>query len=287
MTRNKNIKFAAFILSHGRADNVSTYDSLRRFGYTGPIHIVIDNEDAQEDQYRKNFGDQIVQFDKLAVSKRIDSGDNFDNRKAILYARNEVFNIAKNLGYTHFMQLDDDYSSYYYKCSPDLEYVSKQVKSLDRIFEILIDFQIKTGCESIAMAQGGDFIGGAGNRYATQIQLYRKCMNTWLCATDKPFPFMGKMNEDMTTSIRLGHLGGLFFTMPFISTIVKGTQTLEGGMSGLYSQSGTYVKTFYSILYCPSFVKVSMMGPSHRRLHHKVKWENAVPRILNQSWRKK
>ena len=36
--------FAVFILTHGRADNVKTYKTLKRFGYTGKIYIIIDNE---------------------------------------------------------------------------------------------------------------------------------------------------------------------------------------------------------------------------------------------------
>ena len=35
--------FAVFILTHGRADNVKTHDSLKRCGYTGKIYILIDN----------------------------------------------------------------------------------------------------------------------------------------------------------------------------------------------------------------------------------------------------
>ena len=43
--------FAVFILSHGRADRVITYDVLRKQGYTGKIYIIIDNLDNQRDEY--------------------------------------------------------------------------------------------------------------------------------------------------------------------------------------------------------------------------------------------
>ena len=33
--------FAAFILTHGRADNVITYNTLRKQGYTGKIILLI------------------------------------------------------------------------------------------------------------------------------------------------------------------------------------------------------------------------------------------------------
>jgi len=36
-------KFAVFILSNGRPDNVITYRSLRSHGYTGKIYIIVDD----------------------------------------------------------------------------------------------------------------------------------------------------------------------------------------------------------------------------------------------------
>ena len=101
--------FCAFILTHGRPDNVITYNTLLRHGYTGPIYIVIDNEDKTANRYYEVFGDKVVMFDKLSIAKSIDEGDNFDGRRAIIYARNACFDIAKKLGYTYFIELDDDY----------------------------------------------------------------------------------------------------------------------------------------------------------------------------------
>lgn len=40
--------FAVFILSHGRAGNVKTYQTLINQGYTGNIYIVIDDEDDMQ-----------------------------------------------------------------------------------------------------------------------------------------------------------------------------------------------------------------------------------------------
>ena len=91
--------FCAFILSHGRSDNVKTYGLLRKLGYTGPIYIVVDNEDATIDKYVEKFGEYVVVFNKPFVSNTFDTCDNQDNRKAIVYARNACFDISKELGY--------------------------------------------------------------------------------------------------------------------------------------------------------------------------------------------
>lgn len=54
MKRNKD-NFAAFILTHGRPDNVITYQTLKKSGYTGKIYFIIDNEDKRGDEYRSTF----------------------------------------------------------------------------------------------------------------------------------------------------------------------------------------------------------------------------------------
>ena len=43
--------FAIFILSHGRADNVKTLDTIKTCGYTGKWYVIIDNEDKQAQKY--------------------------------------------------------------------------------------------------------------------------------------------------------------------------------------------------------------------------------------------
>ena len=52
MITKDHTKFAAFILTHGRPDNVLTYDSLKKAGYTGRIVLIIDNEDKNKEKYQ-------------------------------------------------------------------------------------------------------------------------------------------------------------------------------------------------------------------------------------------
>ena len=100
--------FAVFILTHGRADNVVTLKMLRQGGYTGRWYCIIDDEDDQADLYRRNFGkDRVIVFDKKAAYDRADTMDNFNNHLAIIYARNESYRIAKQLGLQYFLMMDD------------------------------------------------------------------------------------------------------------------------------------------------------------------------------------
>ena len=81
--------FAAFILTHGRPNDIYTYRSLQEAGYTGKIYFVIDNEDKTEDEYRRLFGSEnVIQFDKAAIGETFDIADTRTDRRAIVYARN-------------------------------------------------------------------------------------------------------------------------------------------------------------------------------------------------------
>lgn len=115
-------KFAAFILTHGRPDNCVTYDSIRQRGYTGRIVLIVDNIDKTKDEYIKKFGDEVYIFDKEAVAKTVDKGDNLPGLGTAMFARNVCWDVAKELGLTHFVQLDDDYTSFQFRFDHKLNY---------------------------------------------------------------------------------------------------------------------------------------------------------------------
>ena len=279
--------FAAFILSHGRANNVITYDTLRKTGYTGDIYIIIDNEDKTAKEYYDKFGDKVVMFDKKKIAKTFDEADNFDDRRAIVYARNACFDIAKDLDIKYFIQLDDDYTTFRFAANDKGEYITSNtsITQLDKIFEAMLNFYKSTNIHSIAMAQGGDFIGGENSRVFKE-KLARKCMNSFICSTDRPFQFVGRINEDVNNYTHKGSLGYLFFTIATVRLEQKQTQSNEGGMTDIYLDNGTYIKSFYSIIFQPSAVTISLMGNKNNRLHHRVNWNATTPVILDEKYKK-
>lgn len=111
-------------------------------------------------------------------------------------------------------------------------------------------------------------------------------MNTFFCDVEKPFSFVGRINEDVNTYTVLGSRGVLFFTYMDSMITQKQTQKQKSGMSDVYLDGGTYTKSFYSVVGMPSCVKISEMGETHRRIHHHVEWGNCVPMILNEKHRK-
>jgi len=285
----KTKDFAAFILTHGRSDRVHTYNSLKKAGYSGKIYIIIDNEDKTADDYYKRFGDQVIMFDKKATASTFDEGDNFEDRRTIVYARNACFKIAEELGIKYFIELDDDYTIFAYKYDNNDTFKQNGIKSIDKIFDILISYLKLIAAKSIAFIQNGDLIGGGDNSHLRNNDYpfkKRKAMNTFICMTERPFKFIGRINEDVNTYTRQGSIGDIFMTIPRISINQITTQNNSGGMTDVYLDSGTYIKSFYTVMYHPSGTRIKMMGETHRRLHHSIKWMNTVPIILDESYKK-
>lgn len=278
--------FVCFILSHGRPTNVITLKTLQRCGYTGKVIIVIDNEDATADEYYRLYGrDNVYMFDKLKKSKEFDTGDTFDNRKAIVYARNACFDIARELGYKYFLELDDDYTTFMHRWVDKKEFKSCETRNMDDVINAFVRFMENTKVKTIAFAQGGDFIGGAENK-RFQEGLLRKAMNSFFCSVENPFTFVGRVNEDVNTYVTLGQRGELLFIFTRFMLTQKQTQSNAGGMTDLYLDSGTYVKSFYTVMYAPSCAKIANMGDKHQRVHHRILWGACCPKIINERWRK-
>ena len=277
--------FVVFILSHGRANNLHTFKTLKKHGYTGKIIIVIDNEDKTSDDYYKNF-DNVEMFNKEKISKTFDEADNFGDRRAIVYARNACFEIAKEKGYEYFIQMDDDYTGFNYRIYNENNTKPKTIKNLDSVFLALLDFYKNTPFATISMAQGGDFIGGKNNRMAQRPTIYRKCMNSFICSTKRPFKFIGRINEDVNTYTHEQSKGLLMGTIPMVSLTQKTTQKNKGGMTDIYLDNGTYVKSFYTVIFSPSCCTIKPMGDTNKRLHHSINWENAVPKIIRETLKK-
>lgn len=281
-----NEDFAALILTHGRPDKVHTLRTLRRSGYTGPVFLVVDDEDKTLPEYIAQHGDMVVTFSKSDIAARFDEADNFGDRRSVFYARNAAFDIAKRLGFKRFIQLDDDYTAFSFRAGARQEYGTWNITCLDEVFALLLEYFESTPATSLCFCQGGDFIGGADNSYVRDVTFKRKAMNTFICSTDRPFRFVGRINEDVNTYVDAGRRGALFITLMGIQIVQINTQQSGGGMTELYLDAGTYLKSFYSVMFAPSCVSINEMGEVNKRIHHRVEWGNAVPVILREQHRK-
>ena len=280
--------FAVFILSNGRPNNIKTIKTLENANYKGKYYIIVDNEDKTIEQYRENFGDKVIVFNKQEISddKRFDKFDNNNNKRVIYFARNACFDIAKELGLKYFIQFDDDYTSFQFRYEEGEKLKHLNMNNIGEVFNLMIDFlNSSPKILTICFSQGGDFIGGKDSGVWKK-QLVRKSMNSFLCSTDRVFTFKGRINEDVNTYTWLGNQGELFFTIANLSLEQTPTQSNEGGMTDIYLDSGTYVKSFYSIICSPQAVKIALMGNRFMRMHHKVNWKYCSPKILDEKYKK-
>lgn len=279
-------KFAVLILSHGRANNVITINTLRRCGYTGKIYIIIDNEDDQAELYRKiEDVEDVIVFDKAEEMKRTDTADNFQDHRLVVYARNKCHDIAKQLGLDYFLELDDDYTDFRVRYDNDGELSAYKITKLDKIIDLYIKFLEVSGALTVTFSQGGDFIGGIHSS-VWQKQLSRKAMNCFFCKTDRPFKFSGSTNEDVNAYITYGNKGQLMFTIAAVCMDQLQTQSNPGGLTDIYLDNGTYVKSFYSVIHQPQCVKISTMGNKFKRIHHKINWGKCTPKIISDKYKK-
>lgn len=283
--------FAVFILTNRRAANVRTYRALRNCGYTGRIYLFVDDEDPQLGEYRRTYGKEVVVFKKQDAIDYTDSCDNFGKRNSVVFARNWNFVVAKQMGLKYFWQLDDDYSSFGWSLDNDKNYVSANAatRNLDPVIDACLEFLETSGAKSVAFAQGGDFIGGGEGGFLRRARngwMPRKVMNSFFFSVERPVKFLGRINEDVNLYVEDGRRGSLFVTIPRLRLWQHQTQTNEGGLTDIYLDLGTYVKSFYTIICAPSCVKIITMGTLHRRIHHMVQWGAAVPKIVSEKHRK-
>lgn len=278
--------FAAFILTHKRPNAVKTHAVFRRAGYTGPLYLVVDDEDPTLDEYRAKYGADVLTFSKAEIARRFDEGDNFNKRQSVFYARNACFDLARAVGVRWFIELDDDYIDCWLRFDAAGKYASKRILRMDEVLGATLDWFKTIPALTVAFSQGGDWIGGSESANGASIRLARKAMNTFICDVEKPIEFFGKINEDVNLYTAGSRRGLLCLTVVGVQVNQKTTQGQGGGMTELYLDTGTYVKTFYSVMYCPSAVKVSSMGESAHRIHHSVDWDACAPVILDEKWRK-
>lgn len=282
--------FAVFILTNGRPNNIITLTTLKRSGYKGRLYIICDNEDKTLEEYKRIYGDKVIVFNKQEYFNKADNADLTGDKRVILYARNACFDIARKLGIRYFMELDDDYKEFLFRFNHRGEFITRKagIKRMDNILAIMLKFyKTVPYCLTVAMCQAGDFIGGYENDIVKRRYLKRKAMNSFLCDTERPFNFMGRVNEDVNMYCTLGRQGKVILSVPQLYLVQTITQSQTGGMSEMYKDYGTYSKSFYTVMYCPSFVRIKMMGNKNMRLHHNIQWKYAVPKVLSEDVKKK
>ncbi len=282
--------FAVFIPTYKRSANVKTLDILRNYGYTGAIYLVVGDDDPELEDY-KSIDDiaGVKVFSKSEIASKVDTYDLYSSseKPSVIYARVAIVDMVSELGLDYFCVLDDDYNAFRFMFNSSMSFQHTHIMDLDRAFTSLLEFMSTANADCVAMAQGGDFIGGSNSYYGSGHMLLRKVMNSFFCRADRPLIFQGRMNDDVNTYCLNGSRGLRLFTFNGFALNQGATQQNSGGLTQMYLEAGTYTKSFYTVMACPSFVKVSVIGVSSKRLHHRISWNNAVPKIVSEDLKKR
>lgn len=265
--------FVVFIITHKRPDNQITYKTLKRGKYTGKIIFVLDDGDDTIDAYCEKYGKENIQvFHKY---EDFDIGDNLTDHKGVpVYARNICFKIAREKGYKYFVQLDDDYPKIDYRYVKDGKLKAKPVSDFDKLFEAMCKFMEPEAISCVAFAVAGDYIGGANGRYRDG--LYRNARNSFFCRTDRPFEFLGRINEDVTTPAVNNMLGRLFFTFMGVQVTLYDHEKNKGGSTEQYREVNLYWNYFYPVLY------IIILSDSKEQLHM---WKAEIQKFVETTLR--
>jgi hypothetical protein len=279
------IDYCVAILSHGRANKVKTVKCLKDYGYTGKVFIVCDDGDAQLGEYKRIYGDSVLVFSKNDY-RHIDTHDNAGNDNCVLFARHAVTDLMIKAGFKYYIVMDDDYINFLTKFDKEKKYKEQKVKNICVIFDLMFDYFVKAGLYTLCTLQNGDYLGGECSQMAKKIFIKRKAMNVFLCSTDNPLQFTGRINEDVNMYVVQGSIGKLCFSINIVSLQQTDTQQNNGGLTEIYLETGTYFKSFMSVMCAPSAVKIYAMNSKDSRVHHKVNYNKCTPKILNELHRK-
>ena len=302
--------FVILILSYGRPDFLKshTWNVLNKVKSKARRVIVMSDDDKTIPQYKEMYGeDAVFVFNKIESERKYDI-DLLDcywgkslSRKATVWARNEQFRIARELGYRWFMVLDDDYREIIMRhkmvraddgtdffptfkemlFTPSDEHGSIFDKCCVKYFNIL---NSAPWLYSTAFSQCGDFIGGCKSIMVKKRPWRWKAMNVFFCDTEKEYRYYGRFNDDVNAYVLNGRRGQMSLTLSSPSINQEPTQKVKGGVTDLYKMFGTYVKSLTSAVACPSSVSVSCMGTVAPRVHHSIDWSVMCPAVLDASW---
>jgi len=284
--------FALFILSHKRADRVYTAQLLQDLNYQGKWYILIDNLDPEQEEYKQRYREHVIVFDKAEEirTRKTDIMLNEPKEPIVVWARNKVFEIAREMGLDYFAEFDDDYHQLEIRYwDENLAQVNRVIlKDINYPIELTLELLEQTQVPAVAWAQTGDFMGGTQSEGLFK-KVKRKVMNAFfwnLKHVPEDMRFLGFINEDVNFYVKYGLRGHIMFTLPFFVIYQHLTQQNKGGLTEIYLEAGTYIKSFLPIMVHPAGVSLTVLGNVYPRIHHEVHWNRTVPCILSGKYRK-
>jgi len=295
-----------FIISWNRArfvegSSIQTYDLMRALTPNLAKHIVVSSIDPDLERYQEaatERGFELNIFDETIEAPKYETCEaGTPAPRCGGFGRNNARRIAHELGYTHVVLLDDDYSSLR-AWSTDrrhdsyMRWAESGEPVLESIIQDMAEIVDTTPVNLMCLAQGGDWIGGGAgisNRWK------RKSMNFFVERTDRwaHHQEIGLANDDVSLYTMGARDRGIIALTSMLAGVIQGqTQSNSGGMTELYLDIGTVRKSLYSIVQTPSAVTLNVLASPNKhpktgnvskgnpRIHHRVNYDRCAPKLV-------
>lgn len=272
-----------FILTYGRANEQTSLQTLYKSRIKDNIYLIVSDDDPELQIYKEKYEHILKIFNRNDIHE--DMMDNRPQKSGVISARNFCFEFAKKLNAKYFIMLDDDYDVFSFRYVDGKQLRQTKIKDVSSMFVASLILLENTQLDCFCWAQGGDFIGGLGSSIVKH-QFKRKAMNIYFWKTESDIRFPGRINEDTNMYVHYGKIGKLLLTNSFMMINQPKTQETQNGMTNLYNDSGTYLKSMYSVIEEPAIVSLMAMGDKHLRIHHKIDWNACTPKIINKKYKK-
>ena len=277
--------FAIFICTHGRPNKQLTYNTLKQCGYTGKIYLVLDDTDNTIQQYIENYGtEQLIVFDKNHYINSCDTGSNKPVYKCILYAKDAVEDIARDMHLKSFILADDDILKLRFRTIRDSKLYSTDLNDLNAVLDSYIEYLLNANIATLGFGNSYIYIGGVGGLNPDSLSNRRFTYNFILRNTRYDVNWYSEMNEDSITPILSAQKGQVWLQLPFVQFDMKECQAgADGGMSDVYANMDKFKQYAHFLLYTPSNVRLIERFGKSTHTFDRVK---TFPKIISNVWRK-
>lgn len=283
------MNYSVFIISHGRADRVETYDTLRNAGYHGPINIVVDVE--EEAEYRKRFGSEVISFDKFSIMDKSDTIYPEKKKASALYSRIFVEMCASSMigapcNLDGYVVLDDDITNLRYRWVENGVAKSMSIrKNLSSVFDGYIEYIVNSGIATVSFIYNMFYVGGVKD-IEHRVTESRHTYQIHIRNLNHPIEWKSLTNNDTITEVTTMKTGDIWWSLPFVDFDAVPMNTKSGGMKNLYDSISDYAKNFLAVIACPSSCKVGYSESTRGKIRIVENKNNLYPMIVSSRFKR-
>lgn len=277
--------FAVFICTHGRPDEQLTLKALLDSGYTGKYYLVLDDTDTTIQQYIDNYGvEHLLVFDKNHYINTSDTGSNNPVYKCILYAKDAVEDIARDMNLSAFVLADDDILRFRHRYIQNDKLFSELAVDMDSILNVYIDYMLSADITTLGFGNSYIYIGGKAGLKDSILVNRRFTYNFIVRNTKHDVKWKSEMNEDSITPILCSKQGQLWLQLYHVQFDMKECDAgATGGMSEVYANMDKFKRYAHFLLYNPDSVyMIERFGKFTHTFNRKL----TFPKVISSKYKK-